>query len=48
VVERESLDDGERDGFVQVVFSHVLGLKLAKRKGINPDHPRHLSRTVSI
>ena len=29
-------------------FSHVLGLKLALSKGLNPDEPSNLSQVVKI
>jgi len=48
VVERNSLDSSGRDAFAQVIFSQLMGLRLAKLKGIDPLRPRNLTRVVEL
>lgn len=45
---RPSLVEDGRDAFLQVIFAQLLGLFIAKYKGLNPDQPKNLSRTVIL
>jgi len=48
VVERNSLDSSGRDAFAQVIFSQLMGLRLAKLKCVDPQRPRNLTRVVEM
>jgi glucosamine--fructose-6-phosphate aminotransferase (isomerizing) len=48
VVLREKLSDGAEDVFLSVIFSQVLALKIAQRKGIDVDSPRNLTKVVKL
>jgi fructoselysine-6-P-deglycase FrlB-like protein len=39
---------GELDPMAELVRIHRLALALAERKGLDPDHPRHLTRSVVL
>ncbi|HOJ88245.1 MAG TPA: SIS domain-containing protein [Pseudothermotoga sp.] len=45
---REPIAKNGEDAFVQVTFAQLLGLSIAKRKGLNPDQPRNLSKVVTL
>ncbi|HEY8542960.1 MAG TPA: hypothetical protein VIL29_11290, partial [Pseudothermotoga sp.] len=45
---RSPIAEDGRDAFIQVIFAQLLGLFIAKCKGLNPDQPRNLSRTVIL
>lgn len=57
-VEADVLDDvretgatviaGERDPMAELVMIQRLAVALAESKGLDPDHPRHLSRSVVL
>lgn len=57
-VEADLLDDvratgarvaaGERDPMAELVLVHRTAVALAERKGLDPDHPRHLTRSVVL
>ncbi|WP_448516011.1 SIS domain-containing protein [Pseudothermotoga sp.] len=48
VIERNSLDSSARDAFAQVIFSQLIGLRLARLKGVDPERPRNLTRVVEL
>lgn len=39
---------GERDPMAELVMIHRLAVALAESKGLDPDHPRHLTRSVVL
>ncbi len=45
---RRSYAKGYEDSFVLVIFSQLLGLSLAKLKGVDVESPRNLSKVVII
>ncbi|HBT39431.1 MAG: Sugar isomerase (SIS) [Thermotoga sp. 50_1627] len=47
VLRTPAAENGQ-DAFLQVLFGQLLGLIIAKRKGLNPDQPRNLSRVVFL
>jgi fructoselysine-6-P-deglycase FrlB-like protein len=42
------VEDGTRDPMVELVRVQRLAVELAASKGLDPDHPRHLSRSVIL
>lgn len=48
VVLRGSYAENYEDSFVLVIFSQLLGLSLAKLKGVDVENPRNLSKVVII
>ena len=39
---------GERDPLAELVLAQRVALQLARLRGLDPDHPRHLSRSVVL
>ena len=48
VILRKKLSENFEDSFVQTIFAQFLGLEISKRKGINVESPRHLTKVVKI
>jgi glucosamine--fructose-6-phosphate aminotransferase (isomerizing) len=48
IICRSPIAEDGRDAFIQIIFAQLLGLFIAKRKGLNPDQPRNLSKTVIL
>lgn len=48
VIERISIDGFGRDAFAHVIFSQLMGVHLAKLKGVDPQKPRNLTRVVEF
>jgi glucosamine--fructose-6-phosphate aminotransferase (isomerizing) len=48
VMIRKRLSENYEDMFVQTIFAQMLGLSLAKKKGINVESPRNLTKIVKI
>ncbi len=48
VILRKRLSGNFEDSFVQTIFAQFLGLEIAKRKGIDVEKPRHLTKVVKI
>ena len=48
VILRKKLSENFEDSFVQTIFAQFLGLEIAKRKGVDVENPRHLTKVVKI
>jgi glucosamine--fructose-6-phosphate aminotransferase (isomerizing) len=48
VMVRKRLSKNYEDMFAQTIFAQMLGLNLAKRKGVNVENPRNLTKVVKI
>ncbi len=48
VILRKKLSGNFEDSFVQTIFAQFLGLEIAKRKGVDVENPRHLTKVVRI
>ncbi len=48
VILRKKLSGNFEDSFVQTIFAQFLSLEIAKRKGVDVENPRHLTKVVRI
>ncbi|HBT26544.1 MAG TPA: iron dicitrate transport regulator FecR [Pseudothermotoga sp.] len=48
VLMNKKLTDGPEDLFARVIFSQILGLKIAERKGVDVEKPRNLTKVVVL
>lgn len=48
VILRGKLSENFEDSFVQTIFAQFLGLEIAKRKDVDVENPRHLTKVVRI
>lgn len=48
VIFREKLTDGPEDAFLRIVFSQILALKIAEKKGVDVERPRNLTKVVVL
>ncbi len=48
VLLRRRYSSGYRDSFVQTFLGQMLGLEIARRKGVDVESPRHLTKIVKI
>ncbi len=48
VILRKKISENFEDSFVQTIFAQFLGLEIARKKNVNLESPRHLTRVVRI
>ncbi|HCZ06445.1 MAG: hypothetical protein PWP37_1553 [Thermotogota bacterium] len=48
VIFREKLTDEPEDAFLRIVFSQILALKIAEKKGVDVERPRNLTKVVVL